>query len=95
MNPVGILCDVVRIYYLILIVRIILSWVPQLPEPVQPFANLVRALTDPVLQPFRNLLPPLRIGMAALDLSPIILFLILSIIVRPLVCSLTGGGLFP
>jgi YggT family protein len=93
-NPLGLLCDAVQIYYLILIVRIILSWVPQLPEPVQPVANVVRALTDPVMRPFRNLIPPVRIGMAALDLSPIILFLILSLFVRPLVCTITGGGFF-
>jgi YggT family protein len=94
MNLAGLLCDAVQLYYLILIVRIILSWVPQLPEPIQPIANGVRAVTDPVLRPFRNLLPPVRIGMAALDLSPIILFLLLSIVVRPIVCSLTGGGFF-
>lgn len=94
MNPPGILCDAVRIYYLILIVRIILSWVPQLPEPIQPLARAVHSVTDPVMRPFRNLLPPVRIGAAALDLSPIILFLLLSIFVQPLVCSLTGGGLF-
>lgn len=94
MNPFGLLCDAVRLYYLILIVRIILSWVPQLPEPLQPIARVVRGLTDPVLRPFRGLIPPLRIGMAALDLSPIIVFLILSIFVQPLVCSVTGGGFF-
>ena len=94
MNPAGILCDAVQAYYLILIVRIILSWVPSLPEPIQPIANVVRGLTDPVLRPFRSLIPPVRLGAAAIDLSPIILFLILSIFVRPLVCGLTGGGFF-
>lgn len=87
MNIAGILCSAVTIYYMILIVRIILSWVPQLPEPVQPLANVVRSLTDPVLRPFRNLIPPVRVGMAALDLSPIILLLILSFLVQPLVCG--------
>ena len=94
MNPLGLLCDLVTLYYLVLIVRIILSWVRSVPEPIQPIANFVSAITDPVLRPFRGLLPPVRIGMAALDLSPIILFLLLSFIVQPLVCSLTGGGLF-
>lgn len=94
MNPAGLLCDAVQLYYLILIVRIILSWVPRLPEPIQPLAGAVRAVTDPVLRPFRNLLPPIRVGMGAIDLSPILLFLLLSIFVRPIVCSLTGGGFF-
>lgn len=94
MNPIGILCTAVQVYYMILIVRIILSWVPRLPDPVQPLAQVVHGLTDPVLRPFRGLLPPVRLGGAALDLSPLILFLLLSIVVQPLVCSLTGGGLF-
>ena len=94
MNPAGIFCDLLTLYYLVLIVRIILSWVRSVPEPIQPLANIVRAVTDPVLNPVRGLIPPVRLGAAALDLSPIIVFLALSIIVRPLVCTLTGGGFF-
>lgn len=94
MNPIGILCSAVTVYYVILIVRIILTWVPTLPEPIQPFARLVRGLTDPVLRPFRGLIPSVQLGGAALDLSPILLFLLLSLIIQPLVCTLTGGGLF-
>ncbi len=94
MNPPGILCSLVTLYYLVLIVRIILSWVRSVPEPIQPLANAVRAVTDPVLNPVRGLIPPVRIGAAALDLSPIIVFLVLSIVVQPLVCTLTGGPLF-
>ncbi len=93
MNPFGILCDLVTVYFIVLIVRIILSWVPDLPEPLRPAANLVSRLTDPVLQPVRGLLPAARVGPAAIDFSPIIVFLVLSLLVRPLVCGLTGGGL--
>jgi YggT family protein len=67
-------CLVLSVYYIILIVRIILSWVPSLPEPVQPLARGVRALTDPLLTPLRGIVPPVRIGAGALDLSPLILF---------------------
>lgn len=95
MNPAGILCDAVRIYYLILIVRIILSWVRTVPEPLQPIVEMVEKVTDPVLRPVRGLLPPVRLGAVALDLSPIIVFLLLSLVVQPVVCTLTGGGLFP
>ncbi len=93
-NPFGILCSAVTVYYVVLIVRIILTWVPTLPEPIQPLARAVRAVTDPVLRPFRNLIPSIQLGGAALDLSPILLLLLLSFIVQPLVCTLTGGGLF-
>lgn len=70
----AIVCLALTLYWLVLIVRIILSWVPSLPEPVQPLARGVYALTDPVLNPLRNVLPPVRIGMGALDLSPIVVF---------------------
>jgi YggT family protein len=71
---VYLVCLVLQVYYIILIVRIILSWVPSLPEPVQPLARGVRALTDPLLTPLRGIVPPVRIGAGALDLSPLILF---------------------
>ena len=94
LNPLGIFCTAVTVYYMILLVRIILSWVPALPDALRPIAEVVFRLTDPVLRPVRGLLPPVRLGGVALDLSPIIVFLALSLIVQPLVCTLTGGPLF-
>jgi YggT family protein len=80
-----VLCLALSIYYVILIVRIILSWVPSLPEPLIPLARGVRALTDPLLQPLRGTIPPVQMGTMALDLSPLILFFGVSII-RSLLC---------
>lgn len=81
----GVLCLALSIYYVILIVRIILSWVPSLPAPLLPVARVVRSLTDPLLQPLRGTLPPVQMGAVALDLSPLILFFGVSI-VRSLLC---------
>ena len=81
-----VLCLLLTIYYVILIVRIILSWVPSLPAPVMPIANFVRAATDPLLLPLRGLIPPVQMGAAALDLSPLLLIFAVSI-VRSLLCS--------
>jgi YggT family protein len=75
-----IICAVLQLYLLVLIGRIILSWVPSLPEPLLPIARLLSALTDPVLTPLRSALPPLRIGAAALDLSPLIVFFGINIL---------------
>jgi YggT family protein len=80
-----VLCLLLTIYYVILIVRIILSWVPSLPEPLLPLARGIRALTDPLLQPLRGTIPPVQMGTLALDLSPLILFFGVSI-VRSLLC---------
>ncbi len=55
----------------LIILEVILSWV----NPHAPIAPTVRALTDPVLQPFRRVLP----SIAGVDLSPILAFLVLRI----------------
>lgn len=78
-------CIALRVYYLILIVRIVLSWVPSVPEPIRPVARAVRAATDPLLIPLRGLLPSIRMGAMALDVSPILLFLAI-VILQSLVC---------
>lgn len=82
----GALCYALWIYYVVLLVRIILSWVPSLPEPVAPIARFVQALTDPVLAPLRGVVPPIRMGGVALDLSPILVFILIGFILIPLIC---------
>jgi len=74
------ICLVFTLYYVVLIVRIILSWVPSLPEPLEPLARFVRGLTDPLLIPLRRVIPPVRMGPGALDLSPLVLFFGISIL---------------
>ena len=82
---VRILVDLVQLYIFILFIRIIASWFP-----VNPFSGIGRALrivaaiTDPILVPVRRLLPPLRVGSGALDLSPLIVFIALEIILSVL-----------
>lgn len=84
---ISLLCIALTLYVIILIARIILSWVSSLPDPIRPIAGFVTSLTDPVLRPFRGLIPPVRLGGAALDLSPILLFLLIGI-VRSWICGL-------
>jgi YggT family protein len=79
-------CYALSIYYVILIIRIVLSWVPSVPEPVRPLARGVRAVTDPVLTPLRGLIPSIRMGAMALDVSPILLFFAIVILQR-VVCE--------
>ena len=57
----------------LIILEVILSWV----NPHAPIAPTVRALTDPVLSPFRRVLP----SIAGVDLSPVLAFLVLRILV--------------
>jgi len=78
----SLLRTLVWVYILILFARALLSWFPS--EPGTPLYGVVRALdriTEPVLRPIRRLLPPLRAGGTAIDLSLIIAILFLEIVV--------------
>ena len=67
----------IRLYTLVLVIRMIFSWVP--PQHRQnEFYRFLYRITEPVLAPFRRILPP----MGGIDFSPILLFIILSLIAR-------------
>lgn len=84
-----VLCRLVDLYILIVIGAIVLSYF-QVPgdHPVARIRRLFRRAVDPLVVPLRRLVPPLRMGGMALDMSPIILILALRFIVSPLVCRL-------
>jgi YggT family protein len=80
------ICWLIGAYMIVVLLRIVLSWFPISPgSPMVPVARVLSALTDPVMEPLRRLIPPVRMGAMALDLSPLILILGLSI-VRGLIC---------
>lgn len=81
------LCRLVDLYVLVIFARIILSWFPLDPwSAMGRFRDLLARLTDPVMAPLRRVIPPV----GGLDLSPIVLLLGISLIVRPLL-GCTGG----
>lgn len=69
------------IYSLLLLARIIMSWIP-LPDnqAVNTVARFVDEVTEPYLGLFRRLLPMANIGGAGIDFSPIIAFFVLSLL---------------
>ena len=78
----GIVCDVVTVFLVILFARAVLSWFPIRPDTVTAQINrLLVDLTDWALRPLRRVIPPA--GM--FDLSFIVLFFIL-IILRSAIC---------
>ncbi|MEM6714360.1 MAG: YggT family protein [Cyanobacteria bacterium P01_D01_bin.6] len=64
-----------NIYFVLLIIRILLSWFPNVDWMSQPFAT-VSQLTDPYLNLFRSIIPPL----GGIDFSPILGFLVLQVV---------------
>ncbi len=64
-------------------VRAILSWFPVRPGGFAAgLARAVSLVTDPVLRPVRSVLPPLRAGGGALDLSPLLVSIVAIVLIR-------------
>lgn len=62
-------------YVFIIIVRVLLTWFPNIDWYTQPFA-FVSQITDPYLNLFRSIIPPL----GGIDFSPVIAILLLQAI---------------
>lgn len=78
MNPLfAVLYWVLQVYQLLLLARVLMSWIPNL-DPNNPIARMLYQVTEPVLAPIRNALPPL----GGVDLSPLVVFLGISILMQ-------------
>ena len=83
---VEILCYLLGLYALVLIVRVVLSWFPINPNGMgATVAGFIYLATDPVLVPLRRVMPALRIGSVGLDLAPMALFFLITL-VRSFIC---------
>jgi YggT family protein len=70
-----ILFYILQVFNLILLARVLLSWFPNV-DRSNPLIQLVYDITEPVLRPIRDLLPPS--GM--IDFSPLVVFLIIQVL---------------
>lgn len=69
----GLICFLLQLYLLVIFARIVLSWFPMSPDGAMGAVNgVLHALTEPLLGPLRSVLPPVQLGAAAMDLSPIV-----------------------
>lgn len=76
-------------YYILIIIRIFLSWIRSIDWYSQPFAWMA-SVTDPFLNIFRGIIPPIG-GM--LDISPILALILLQILQGLIVGLLNSIGL--
>jgi len=60
--------------YLLIFVRVILSWLPNL--QTSKLAEFVLEVTDPILRPIQKIIP----SFGGIDISPIIAFLLLQLL---------------
>ena len=80
-----IVCAVLRAYTIVVFARVALEWVPVGDtHPVGRVRHFLRLVTQPLLGPLRALIPPIRLGSVAVDLSPLILILGLNLLAQVL-----------
>ena len=94
MSPVGaLLSNILLVFLLFLIFRLVMEWVFQLSRSYRPtgfmsvILEITYTITDPPLRLLRRIIPPLRIGGFALDLAFLVLFILVNIL-RSLAASL-------
>ena len=79
---------VLTIYLVILIGRMIFGWVQVFAREWRPsgilllLAEAIFTVTDPPLKFLRRFIPPLRLGMVAMDLSFMVLFIVVLILLE-------------
>lgn len=92
----GIINLLFKVFYYVLLIRIIFSFIP-LSRGASQFLFQLKSfsykVTEPVLAPFRKLIPPLSTGAAYLDLSPLIALFIISLLRNFLLIQLRRYGL--
>ena len=76
---------IAQVLILVLIARVILSWLPRI-GVLTPVAMLLDGITEPILSPIRRRLP----FFGGLDLSPLVALLLISAI-EALVLALLAG----
>ena len=85
MSPITVIAWLLELFLLVLIARALLSWFQTPRGSVLDKINQVLAVvTEPVLAPLRKVIPPVRVGGTYLDLSILVLFLVIQIVLIPL-----------
>ncbi|HET6185695.1 MAG: YggT family protein [Trebonia sp.] len=89
-----VLTYVLSIYLVVLIGRMIIGWIQVFARSWRPtgvvlvLAEGIFTATDPPLKFLRRYIPPLRIGTVAMDLSYIVLFIVVLILLQVAVPAL-------
>lgn len=75
----------IEIYSWLIVIRALLSWVS--PDPYNPIVQFIERMTEPVLVPFRKLVPSYKLG---IDVSPLLAIVFLIFLRVFLVQTLMG-----
>ena len=82
----------ITVYVVLIFIRILMSYFRSIPyyRALDIFLRFVTEVTDPWLNLFRRFIPPVRMGPAAIDLTPMIAVFVLYIL-GALVTRLISG----
>ena len=83
----------IYLYVVLIFIRVIVSFFTRIPynRALSAFLSFVDEVTDPYLNVFRRVLPQVRLGPAALDLSPMVGTLVLLFVGVGLIVPLIHG----
>lgn len=84
---------VINILELLIIINAVLSWIPEARYRFREVTRVIERITEPMMRPFRRLVPPSKTG--NLDISPILAIVALEIIRRILITILVGSSIWP
>lgn len=77
------LCQLLDLVVWVVLIWVVLSWIPTpAGHPLQSAKELLNRVMSPMLRPFRNFLPPVRMGTVGIDLSPVALLVAVFILER-------------
>lgn len=77
--PIGLFALFLNIWFFAMIISVILSWVA--PGSQSPGAELAYQLSEPLLAPFRRVVP----NLGGLDISPILAFIVIQLLQQGLI----------
>ncbi|HET6571422.1 MAG TPA: YggT family protein [Solirubrobacterales bacterium] len=80
------------VYIILILIRVLMSWIPRMPynPALRAVLDFVSQTTDPYLNLFRRILPPIGGGGFGLDLSPMVGIVVLYVL-RAIVVGLISG----
>ncbi len=80
------------VYIILILIRVLMSWIPRMPynPTLRAVLDFITETTDPYLNLFRRIIPPIGGGGFGLDLSPMIGIIVL-VILRGVVVALIAG----
>ena len=80
------------VYIVLILIRVLMSWVPRMPynRVLRTVLDFITETTDPYLNLFRRIIPPIGGGGFGLDLSPMIGIIVL-VVLRGLLRGLIAG----